>query len=79
MQIYGRKKQARIGGILYSREEIRNFDEVTLRGALHERTHHGIEVPIYPLVLNWEGKAIENFGIDAKILFEIWKEKGYPE
>lgn len=66
------KENARVGGVLYTRDEIRNWDEVTLRGALHERTHHGIEVPIYPLILDWKGKAIENFGIDAQILFEIW-------
>ncbi len=73
------KENARIGGVLYTRDELRDFDEVTLRGALHERTHHGIEVPIYPLVLDWKGKAIENFGIDAQILFEVWQEKGYSE
>jgi len=73
------EERARIGGEFYTREDLKKFDEVTLRGALHERTHHGIEVPIYPTILNWRGKAIENFGIDAKLLFEEWQARGYSE
>ncbi|MBP5304974.1 MAG: nitroreductase family protein [Lachnospiraceae bacterium] len=73
------EERARIGGEFYTREDLKKFDEVTLRGALHERTHHGIEVPIYPTILNWSGKAIPNFGIDAKILFEEWQARGYGE
>jgi len=73
------EERARIGGEFYTREDLKKFDEVTLRGALHERTHHGIEVPIYPTILRWSGKAIENFGIDAKLLFEEWQARGYSE
>jgi len=73
------KNTARIGGVDYTKEEILQWDEVTLRGALHERTHHGIEVPIYPTILNWSGKAIEFLGSDAELLLEVWREHGYPE
>lgn len=73
------KDTARVGGVDYTKEQIWEWDEVTLRGALHERTHHGIEVPIYPTVLRWQGKPIENFGSDAELLLEVWREKGYPE
>jgi nitroreductase len=68
-----------IGGIQYTKDDIGKLDEVSLRGALHERVHHGIEVPIYPLVLNWKNEAVPNFGITAQILYEVWREKGYPD
>jgi nitroreductase len=68
-----------IGGVQYTKEELRKLDEVSLRGALHERTHHGIEVPMYPLVLNWKNQAIPNFGITAQVLYDVWKEKGEPD
>ena len=67
---------ARIGGVEYTLDQLRELDEVTLRGALHERTHHGIEVPIYPTIARWKGEAIPSFGSDAEVIYNIWKEKG---
>lgn len=67
------------GGHAYTKEDIRQLDEVSLRGLLHERTHHGIEVPIYPTLAKWNGKPVENFGLQPQIVFDVWKEKGYSE
>lgn len=72
-------RTARIGGEDYTAQDLQGFDEVTLRGALHERTHHGIEVPIYPTILRWQGRAIPGFGRDAQLLFEEWQRRGYSE
>lgn len=74
-----REINAKIGGEIYTPEDLQKLDEVTLRGALHERTHHGIEVPIYPTILRWKDKAIPNFGIDAQILYEEWVRRGYSD
>ncbi|MFC1978021.1 nitroreductase family protein [Chloroflexota bacterium] len=63
----------------YTKEDIRKLDEVSLRGLLHERTHHNIEVPLYPILHKWPGKPIAGFGIQAQIVFDVWREKGYPE
>jgi nitroreductase len=68
-----------IGGVQYTKDDIRKLDEVSLRGALHERIHHGIEVPLYPMVLNWKNQAAPNFGITAQVLYDVWEEKGYPD
>lgn len=74
-----KESKAVIGGVEYTKEEIRKFDEVTHRGALHERTHHGIEVPLYPVLAGWKNEPIENFGLSAQIIFEAWQENGYSE
>jgi nitroreductase len=67
-----------LGGVEYTKEEILKLDEVSLRGALHERTHHGIEVRIYPILAKWTGEPVENLGLAAQFLYDIWVEKGYP-
>jgi nitroreductase len=67
------------GGIEYTMEDLRNMDEVSLRGLLHERVHHGIEVPLYPLILKWKGRQIDGFGRHAQMIFEVWRERGFPE
>ncbi len=63
----------------YIKADIRKMDEVSLRGLLHERIHHNIEVPLYPTLLNWPGKPIAGFGMQAQIVFDAWQEKGYTE
>jgi hypothetical protein len=67
------------GGIEYTREELRKMDEVSLRGLLHERVHHGIEVPIYSMMQNWKGRQVASFGQHAQIIFDVWRERGLPE
>lgn len=66
------------GGEL-TKEDLRKLDEVSLRGLLHERVHHNIEVPIYPTLLNWKGKPIAGFGQQAQLVFDVWREKGFTE
>lgn len=48
-----------------------------LRTFVHERTHHGIEVMIYR-ILAGKMKKPANFGKQAKMLLEVWKERGLP-
>jgi nitroreductase len=38
-----------------------------------------IEVPLYPTLLRWKGKAIPNFGEQAQLVFDVWRERGLPE
>jgi len=63
----------------YTKGDIRKLDEVSLRGLLHERTHHNIEVPLYTTLRKWPGKPIAGFGMQAQIVFDVWREKRYPE
>ena len=63
----------------YTKADIRKMDEVSLRGLLHERIHHNIEVPLYPALLKWTGKPIAGFGMQAQIVFDVWQERGYTE
>ncbi len=67
------------GGTEYTKEDIKKLDEVSHRALLHERTHHNIEVPLYPVLLKWKGEAIASFGIQAQIVFDAWRERGFPE
>jgi len=55
------------------------MDPVALRALLHERTHHTIEVPLYPTLLKWQGKPIGGFGEQAQLVFDVWHERGLIE
>jgi nitroreductase len=61
----------------YGREELMAMDPAILRALLHERTHHTIEVMLYR-ILDGKLKKPENFGSQAKVLLEIWKQRGLP-
>jgi len=61
----------------YSKEDLMRMDTASLRGILHERTHHTIEVFFYR-ILKGKVKKPENFGSQAKFLLDIWKERGLP-
>ncbi|MBI2287527.1 MAG: nitroreductase family protein [Chloroflexi bacterium] len=63
----------------YTQDDVRQMDEVTLRGLLHERTHHNIEVPLYSILVKWPNKPIAGFGMQAQLVFDVWREKGYTE
>ncbi len=63
----------------YTKEDLRKMDEVSLRGLLHERIHHNIEVPLYPVTLKWKGTPIAGFGQQAQIVFDVWRERGFTE
>ena len=49
------------GSRIFRREDLMNLDPVILRALLRERTHHNIEVPLYPTLLKWKGKPISTF------------------
>lgn len=53
------------------------MDVDSLRGILHERTHHTIEVKIYR-ILNSTLEKPKNFGNQVKVLLKIWKDRGLP-
>jgi nitroreductase len=61
----------------YNREQLMKVDPVILRTFIHERTHHGIEVLIYRILAGKKRKP-RNFGWQAKLLLEVWKERGLP-
>jgi nitroreductase len=50
-----------------------------LGGLLRERVHHNIEVPLYPTLVRERQKPSEGFGLQAQMVFDVWREKGLPE
>ncbi len=67
------------GGKVFRREDLMGLDSVILRALLRERTHHNIEVPLYPTLLKWTGKPIPTFGLQTQMVFDAWRERGLPE
>jgi nitroreductase len=63
----------------YTEEDLMDIESIPLGGLLRERTHHKIEVPLYPTLLKWKGKPIEGFGREAQMVFDVWHKKGLPE
>lgn len=61
----------------FSRDDLMRMDPEVLRGIIHERTHHTIEVLIYR-ILNGKMKIPENFGEVVRFLLDIWKSRGLP-
>jgi nitroreductase len=54
------------------------MDPVCLRALFRERVHHTIEVHLYPFL--HEGKALPpDFGCQAKLILEVWRERGLSE
>lgn len=60
----------------YTREELMEMGVDPLRSILHERTHHTIEVMLYRILRGLMEKP-ENFGRQAKMLLQIWEERGF--
>jgi len=67
------------GGPTYEKEDLMNMDPELLRALLRERVHHNIEVPFYSLINKWNGEPKSNFGLQAQLAFDVWKEKGFTE
>ena len=67
------------GGMVFRKEDLRKMEPALLRALLRERTHHNIEVPLYPTLLKWTGKPIATFGLQTQIVFDVWRERGLPE
>jgi nitroreductase len=63
----------------YSREDLMELAPEALGGVLRERVHHMIEVPLYPTLLRGKDKAIPNFGEQAQLAFDVWRERGLSE
>lgn len=66
----------RIGGEDYAREDLMEMDPVCLRALFRERVHHTIEVEIYPILLG-QKKMPRNLGLQAELLLDVWKARGF--
>ena len=67
------------GGPTYEKEDLMNMDPDLLRALLRERVHHNIEVPFYSFISKWNGEAKPNFGLQAQLAFDVWRERGLTE
>jgi nitroreductase len=67
------------GGVAFKKEDLMKLDPTLLRALLHERVHHNIEVPFYTTLLKWKGKPIPTFGLQAQMVFDVWKQRGFTE
>ena len=63
----------------YTKEDLRAMEPEVLGGLLRERVHHNIEVPLYPTLLRGKRRPKEGFGLQAQMVFDVWREKGLPE
>ena len=63
----------------YAREDLMKMEPIALRGLLHERTHHTIEVPLYPMLLKWQGKPNTSFGLQAQLCYDVWRARGFTD
>jgi nitroreductase len=63
----------------YTKEDMMKMEPVALGALLRERTHHTIEVPLYPTLIKGQVKPIGSFGVEAQAVFDIWQERGLPE
>lgn len=68
----------RIGGENYTREDLMQMNPVCLRALFRERVHHGIEVRIYPILLGRK-ELPPNFGLQAELILDVWKTRGFPD
>lgn len=63
----------------FTRDDLMQLEPEVLAGVLRERIHHNVEVPLYPVLRSWKGKAIATFGNQAQLAFDVWRERGLPE
>jgi len=61
----------------YSEQELMEMDSAVLRGILHERIHHTIEVNIYRIMAGKRGIQ-KSFGETGEYLMDIWRRRGLP-
>jgi len=54
----------------YTEKEPMEMEPVALGALMRERTHHMIEVPLYPTLLKESGKPKSNFGLQAQNVME---------
>jgi nitroreductase len=75
----GSKMKLRYAFQEYTKHDLMELAPEALGGILRERVHHMIEVPLYPTLLRGMGKPIPNFGDQAQLVFDVWRERGLPE
>ena len=63
----------------YTKQDLMKMNPMLLGALLRERTHHNIEVPLYPILLKGIGRSIEGFGREAQLVFNVWRERGFTE
>lgn len=63
----------------YEKKDLLVLDPVLLRALLHERVHHTIEVPLYPILVKGQEKALPAFGAQAQVVYDVWRERGLNE
>jgi nitroreductase len=68
----------RVGGDDYTREDLMKMEPVCLRALFRERVHHTIEVEIYPILLG-KKKMPANFGLQAELILDVWKARGFSD
>jgi nitroreductase len=62
----------------YNREDLMEMDPVCLRALFRERIHHTIEVEIYPILLGIK-EVPPRFGMQAQIILDAWRERGFAD
>ena len=67
------------GGKSFKKEELMKLEPTLLRALLRERIHHNVEVPFYSTLTKWNGRSIRTFGLQAQIVFDVWRERGFTE
>lgn len=67
------------GGPEYEKEDLMKMEPALLRALMRERTHHGIEVPLYPVLIRGQKKPIPAFGLQAQMVYDVWKERGFND
>jgi nitroreductase len=68
----------RIGGEDYTRDDLMKMDPVCLRALFRERVHHTLEVEIYPILLGRK-KMPPRFGLQAELILDVWKSRGFSD
>ena len=63
----------------HTKEDLMQMEPEVLGGVIRERVHHTIEVPLYPTLVRWKDKSIPNFGEQAQLAFDVWRERGLSE
>lgn len=63
----------------YRKEDMMQLEPELLGALLRERAHHNIEVPLYSVLQKKPLKPIPNFGLQAQLVYDVWKERNLPE
>lgn len=67
------------GGKIFEKEDLMKLEPDLLRALLRERVHHNIEVPLYPVIVRGQTKPIPVFGLQARMVYDAWKARGFSD